>query len=328
MGLYPVFINSSANGLQLSRLDIIVTCGSVDKNTYLWPGFKKYPAPYDMFLFKRESDIKEYLAFQRACGNTIGFAPTMGALHQGHLSLIQRSKSENDCTVCSIFVNPTQFNKADDLKLYPRTTAKDIELLLKVGCQLLFFPSTEEIYPQNGKKPTKMDFGALTTVMEGKFRPGHFEGVVQVVERLLNIVEPDHLYLGEKDFQQFTIIKAMVEKLQLKTKVIGVPIVREPDGLAMSSRNVRLSAEQRKIAPEIYQTLQEVGAMINRNSPEEIRHYALKKLSRPGFQPEYFEIVDRYSLQPVNSFEDTDDLIVCTAVWLGEIRLIDNLIVG
>lgn len=279
-----------------------------------------------MYLFKRESSLKKYLAFQRSFGNTIGFAPTMGALHQGHLALIEQSKKESDCTVCSIFVNPTQFNKSDDLALYPRTPAKDLALLEKVGCDVLFFPDVTDIYPESGIETIPVELGNLADVMEGAHRPGHFEGVVQVVQRLLQIVTPDQLYMGEKDFQQLTIIRSMVEQLALDTAVVGVPIIREPDGLAMSSRNVRLNAEERQIAPKIYAVLQQAKSMISRYNLKEIQTFAMEQLTKVGFKPEYFEIVDRSSLQPLQSVEGSKGVVACTAVWLGNVRLIDNLV--
>jgi pantoate--beta-alanine ligase len=279
-----------------------------------------------MYLFKRESSLKKYLAFQRSFGNTIGFAPTMGALHQGHIALIEQSKKESDCTVCSIFVNPTQFNKADDLALYPRTPAKDVALLGKVGCDVLFFPEVTDIYPENGIATIPVELGDLANVMEGAHRPGHFEGVVQVVQRLLQIVNPDQLFMGEKDFQQLTIIRTMVEQLALDTEVVGVPIIRETDGLAMSSRNVRLNQEERQSAPKIYAILQQAKAMIGQSSLKEIKAFAMDQLTKAGFKPEYFEIVDRFSLQPLQSVEGAKGVVACTAVWLGKVRLIDNLV--
>ena len=281
-----------------------------------------------MYLFKRESDIKEYLAFQRSSGYDIGFAPTMGALHQGHLSLLKQAKAENDLTVCSIFVNPTQFNKADDLELYPRTPAKDLDLLLQVGCDALFFPTVSEVYPEGQDTRLQVELGHLTTVMEGVHRPGHFEGVVQVVHRLLDIIKPTRLYMGEKDFQQYTIIRSMANQLKLPTEVIGVPIVRAESGLALSSRNVRLSKEGGHRAAKIYQTLLESKAMVKNYSPIEIQAFALKKLSAEGFAPEYFEIVNKDTLLAVTEFEPGVGTIACTAVWLEGVRLIDNLVLS
>ena len=279
-----------------------------------------------MYLFKRESSLKKYLAFQRSFGNTIGFAPTMGALHEGHLALIEQSKKESDCTVCSIFVNPTQFNKSDDLALYPRTPAKDVALLEKVGCDVLFFPEVTDIYPESGIATIPVELGNLANVMEGAHRPGHFEGVVQVVQRLLQIVNPDQLFMGEKDFQQLTIIRTMVEQLALDTKVVGVPIIRETDGLAMSSRNVRLNQKERQRAPKIYAILQQAKTMMGQRSLKEIQAFAMEQLTEAGFKPEYFEIVDRFSLQPLQSVEGAKGVVACTAVWLGKVRLIDNLV--
>ena len=279
-----------------------------------------------MYLFKTIASLKEYLDFQRSFGHSIGFAPTMGALHKGHLSLISASKTENDCTVASIFVNPTQFNEATDLQKYPRTPDKDIELLLKVGCEVLFMPSVEEIYPENAPPATKVDYGQLTTVLEGQFRPGHFDGVVQVVERLLRLIEPHRLYMGEKDYQQYQIVRHMAEAIGLPVEVKGVPIMREADGLAMSSRNVRLSPEERSIANNIFKTLQQAKAMVASHSPTAISTWAMQQLEALQFKPEYFEIVNGTTLESIQTFSKEEHAIACTAAWLGEVRLIDNLV--
>lgn len=279
-----------------------------------------------MYLFKTIAPLREYLDFQRSFGHSIGFAPTMGALHQGHLSLISASKTDNEYTVASIFVNPTQFNETQDLQKYPRTPDKDIELLLKVGCDVLFMPSVEEIYPKSGAPATQVDYGQLTQVMEGKFREGHFEGVVQVVERLLRLVEPHRLYMGEKDYQQYQIIRYMVEAIGLSVEVKGVPIIREADGLAMSSRNVRLSTEERQIAQNIHKTLQQAKAMVDSHSPGTISSWAMQQLEALQFKPEYFEIVNGTTLESIQTFSRKEKVIACTAAWLGNVRLIDNLV--
>ena len=280
-----------------------------------------------MLLFKRVEALQTYLQKKRNQGLQIGFAPTMGALHQGHASLIKKAKAENDICVCSIFVNPTQFNDPKDLEKYPRTEGNDIRLLANLGNDILFYPSVEAVYPKNINIPT-FDFGQVDKVMEGKFRPGHFDGVVEVVYRLLDIVQPNRLYMGQKDFQQFTLIQHMLTNMQSLTKLVVCPIIRESDGLALSSRNVRLTLENRKNAPIIAKILHQLTDWLATGlSVKEVEQKAINQLKEvPDFRPEYLEIVDGHTLLPINSIEDTDYAVVCTAVWAGEIRLIDNVI--
>jgi len=279
-----------------------------------------------VLLFKKVTDLKKYLLSEKAHGKSIGFTPTMGALHEGHLALVRQSLNENDCAVCSIFVNPTQFNDPTDLEKYPQTPEKDIDLLVGVGCHVLFMPDVREIYPQGQHPKLKFDFEGLDKPMEGLHRPGHFDGVAQVVHRLLEIVDPDRLYMGQKDFQQFTIIRKMLELTNSETQLVVCPIVREPDGLAMSSRNVRLTPKGRQQAPLIYQTLLDTKKNRHAFLPDALQKQALEKLSIPGFKPEYFEIVDGKTLQPLRALEDTDYAVACTAVWVDGVRLIDNMI--
>lgn len=279
-----------------------------------------------MLLFKRVSDLQWYLQFIHSSNRKLGLVPTMGALHDGHLSLIRQSKAKSNVTICTIFVNPTQFNESTDLKKYPRTPSKDIKLLLEVGCDVLFMPTTEEIYPPKLNIRSNYIFGDLEKVMEGAFRPGHFAGVAQVVGRLLDITNPDHLYMGQKDFQQVAIVREMIQQRPDKLQVVMCPIIREGDGLAMSSRNILLQPEIRKKAAIIFNTLQKAKSLIKDKSPLEIKTIALQALSTPGFQPEYFEIADGNTLQPIDSFEQTDYAVACTAVWAGKVRLIDNTI--
>jgi len=279
-----------------------------------------------MVLFKKVKELKTYLAAQRARGKKIGYAPTMGALHQGHVSLIEKAKAENDISVCSIFVNPTQFNDPADLEKYPRTKVADMALLESKGNDVLFYPSAEEIYPKDLVIPT-FDFGKIDKVMEGFYRPGHFDGVVQVVYRLLNIVEPDCLYMGQKDFQQFTLIYHMLQQMGSKTELVVCPIIREEDGLALSSRNVRLTTTNRANAPIISETLHSLNDWLSSYSVKQVREKALTQLgSLPDFKPEYLDIVDGYSLQPITDFEESPYVVACAAVWTGKIRLIDNVI--
>ncbi|MFN7116923.1 MAG: pantoate--beta-alanine ligase [Saprospiraceae bacterium] len=279
-----------------------------------------------MFSFKKIQALQAFLTSIRQQNRTIGFIPTMGALHQGHLAIIQQAAQAGDYTVCSIFVNPTQFNDARDLEKYPRTPEKDIPLLISVGCDALFMPSVDEIYPPDQQNKLHFQFGHLANVMEGAFRPGHFAGVAQVVSRLLDIVQPDRLYMGQKDFQQVKIVESMLQQLHSPVQLVISPTIREADGLAMSSRNTRLTLEFRQQAPAIYQTLlyarQSIG---NGHSPQEVQQQALEKLTQAGLKPEYFEIVDRETLLPIERFNEAKKIIACVAAWAGEVRLIDNL---
>jgi pantoate--beta-alanine ligase len=276
-----------------------------------------------MFVFKTRSGLQAYLQSRREQGRKIGFTPTMGALHQGHLSLIQLSKRENDCSVCSIFVNPTQFNDPKDLEKYPRTPGKDLALLDSVGTDVVFMPSVAEIYPPDLDTSLQLDLGQLDQVLEGEFRPGHFKGMAQVVKRLLDLVSPDHLYMGQKDFQQVTIVRAMIQQLNLPVRLVRGETLREADGLAMSSRNVRLSAENRAKAPIIYQTLQWVKSRLGEMPIDVLEEAAMQRLTVTDFRPEYFRIVRTDNLQ---SGQVGDELVACVACWAGEVRLIDNLI--
>jgi pantoate--beta-alanine ligase len=280
-----------------------------------------------MLLFKKVADLQCHLAHLRAEGKTIGFVPTMGALHEGHVSLIQAALHANDCVVCSIFVNPAQFNDPADLQKYPRTTAADIGTLIQPGCQVLFLPPVEEIYPESQKmKAVNFDFGYLAQPMEGAHRPGHFDGVAKVVHRLLEIVEPDRLYMGQKDFQQLSIVRKMLQLTHSPVHLVGCPIVREADGLAMSSRNVLLGKNQRAVAPMIFKTLSAAKNMVEKSKPAAITDMALEKLNASGMAPEYFEIADGRTLKPVRDFENADFVVACTAVMAGNVRLIDNMV--
>lgn len=273
------------------------------------------------------SQLKEHLSILKKEGKTIGFAPTMGALHDGHMTLMQSSNNENDITVCSIFVNPTQFNEKSDLEKYPRTLEEDQKLLKKHRVDVVFAPSTEEVYPPELNTKLSIDFQGLDEEMEGEFRPGHFVGVAQVVKRLLDIVTPDALYMGQKDFQQFSIIQFMINKYDLSTSLRVVPIIREESGLAMSSRNVRLTEEHRFKAKEIYKTLKYVRRNKYKMSCDALQKYALARLAKiDGFDPEYFTIADGQSLQSINDIRNTEYVVACTAIWAGKVRLIDNII--
>ena len=279
-----------------------------------------------MYVFKKVADLKKYLDQRRKSGDTVGFVPTMGALHNGHMSLIEQSIAATDCTVCSIFVNPTQFNEASDLEKYPRTIAKDMAMLNAEGCHVLFLPDVSEVYPPGLNTELELDFGKLATVMEGKFRPGHFDGMAQVVKRLLDIVEPHQLFMGQKDFQQLTIVRSMLRQLELPVQLVMCPIIREKDGLAMSSRNVRLDPALRKKALLLNKTLKAAKRKMKTETPATIKKWAMKQLKIPSFKPEYFEIADAITLQSIRKFEKSDFVVACTAVWVGDVRLIDNLI--
>lgn len=270
------------------------------------------------------AELKELLQQYRQKGKTIGFVPTMGALHKGHITLVERCAAENDICVVSIFVNPTQFNNQEDLRLYPRTPEEDYELLRSTGTDVVFAPSVEEIYP--GPDIRIFDFGLLDKVMEGAFRPGHFNGVAQVVSKLFAFVEPHKAYFGEKDFQQLAIVREMVKQQELPVEIVGVPTVREQNGLAMSSRNQRLSVEQREHASEIHRIMRESTLLTEEQSPDQIIHFVTGSINNvPDLRVEYFGIVDGDSLQPVSTWQDSGNIVGAIAVYCGDVRLIDNI---
>ena len=266
----------------------------------------------------------------REAGGSVGFVPTMGALHRGHAALVRQSVREQDVTVASVFVNPTQFNEPADLEGYPRTPEADAELLRAEGCDLLYLPTVEDVYPDGtgDSLAANLDFGSLTERMEGAHRPGHFAGVVQVVSRLLEIVKPDVLYLGQKDYQQVAVVRRMVQLLELGVIVETVETVRENDGLAMSSRNRRLSPDERLAAGRINQHLAAVAAGLRSGWPaRELERLAVRGLaSVPLLRPEYVEIVDGDTLLPYKDGEAVRELVVAAAVHVGPVRLIDNRI--
>ncbi|NLE32663.1 MAG: pantoate--beta-alanine ligase [Bacteroidales bacterium] len=278
-----------------------------------------------MQTFTTVRALTEQVNALRQKGRTIGFVPTMGALHQGHISLIERCVAENNACVASVFVNPTQFNDPKDLETYPRTPETDAHMLEQAGCDYLFMPSVEEMYPTPDTR--QFSFGTLETVMEGAYRPGHFNGVAQVVSRLFELVKPDKAYFGEKDFQQLAIIRAMVTQLGLPIDIVACPIVREADGLAMSSRNKRLTAEQREKAPLIADILLKSRTFASDNSVDATIGYISERL-RPedGFKLDYMAIVDGRTLQAVKDWAETDYIVGCVAVFCGPVRLIDNIV--
>lgn len=293
-----------------------------------------------MFIFNLLQELQNHLNIARKEGKTIGFVPTMGALHQGHLALIKRSKKENDITVCSIFVNPTQFNDLSDLEKYPRTLENDSKLLKSVDCDIIFAPEVAGIYTAHELELKKnkiqdkswtegrsIDFGILDKVMEGAHRPGHFNGVAQVVSKLFRIVDPNNAYFGQKDFQQLAIIRSMTKQLGFNIEIIGCPIIREEDGLAMSSRNVRLTEKERKVAPLISQTLFKTKEMQHDHSIQELKAFAEDQIkSEPLMQLEYFEISNAETLEPISQYDQAKSAVACIALKLGDVRLIDNVI--
>ena len=277
-----------------------------------------------MKLVHTVNELRQELDIQRKAGKKIGFVPTMGALHEGHASLVRYAVAENEIVVVSVFVNPTQFNDKNDLLKYPRTLEADCELLEKEGADYVFAPSVEEIYPEPDTR--QFSYAPLDTVMEGKYRPGHFNGVCQVVSKLFMMVEPDKAYFGEKDFQQLAIIREMVKQMNFPLQIVGCPIVREEDGLALSSRNTRLSAQEREFALNISKTLFRSKEFAASHSVEETQQFVEESIaSSEGLQLEYFEIVDGLTLQRIENWEDTDYVVGCITVFCGEVRLIDNI---
>lgn len=271
------------------------------------------------------NDLQNAVSISKNERKTIGFVPTMGALHEGHISLVKKCREQNDVCIVSIFVNPTQFNNQTDLEKYPRTIDEDIKLLNYAGVDIVFVPSVQEIYPEPDNR--QFDFGQLDKVMEGKFRPGHFNGVAQVVSRLFDIVKPDKAYFGEKDFQQLAIVRQMVRQLNIPVEIVPMPIRREDSGLAMSSRNQRLAEDQKKDAVNIYRVLSESKTLYNNKTVEELRFWVIEKINKiASLEVEYFEIVDGNTLQQISDWKDTQYAVGCITVFCGEVRLIDNII--
>jgi len=279
-----------------------------------------------MQVFHKIADLQNRLFDDRKKSKSVGLVPTMGALHDGHASLVKKSIEDNDITVVSVFVNPTQFNDPKDLSSYPRDLDADCKLLETIGADYVFAPSVEEMYPTPDNR--HFEFPPVTTVMEGAHRPGHFNGVCQVVSRLFYIVRPDRAYFGEKDWQQIAVVKAMVKSLCLNVKIVECPIVRESDGLARSSRNVLLSDDERKTAPNIFKALKEGVEYSKTHSVKETHDYVVNKINAiDGLDVEYFEIVDGDSLQDVENWNDSDYIVGCITVYCGKkpVRLIDHI---
>ena len=277
-----------------------------------------------MNIINSIQDLKHYLAKERQQNKRIGFVPTMGALHNGHLSLVKRCVAENDICVVSIFVNPTQFNDKNDLATYPRTLDNDCKLLESAGCDYVFAPSEAEMYPEPDTRT--FDFGTVSAVMEGARRPGHFNGVAQIVSKLFYAVEPENAYFGEKDFQQIAVIRAMVKQLNLPVKINACPILREVDGLALSSRNVRLTPQQRERAPLIAHTLMESVNFAKGKSVQEVIDFVVNTINAdPVMRVEYYEIVNGYTMESIKDWSEADYVVGCITVYCGEVRLIDNM---
>ena len=275
-----------------------------------------------MLVVETIKELKQEL--EKYNSKNIGFVPTMGALHDGHISLVKRSVEENDVTVVSVFVNPTQFNDKADLERYPRTEEADKKLLEAAGCDIVFMPQVEEMYPEEDTRV--FNFGCIETVMEGKYRPGHFNGVAQIVSKLFYAVEPTRSYFGEKDFQQVAIIRDMVRQLNLPVEIIACPIIREESGLARSSRNELLSAEERKKAALISEVLSKSVNFAKEMSVEEVKNWVCEQFTHDEvFKMDYYDIVDGNSLQSISSWKDSDYIVGCIAIYCGKIRLIDNI---
>ena len=276
-----------------------------------------------MELIKTIREVKQFIDFQRKNNKKTGFVPTMGALHKGHLSLIKKASIENDFVVVSIFVNPVQFNDPEDYKRYPRNLDEDMKKLTNSHVDLVFAPSVEEMYPEPDTR--KFDFGVAEKVMEGKFRPGHFNGVAIVVSRLFDIIKPERAYFGEKDFQQLVIIRLMTRMLDFPVEIVPCPIIREKDGLAMSSRNVLLTPVQRDIAPAISKILSHAKMLSGSYTPQEVKNWVTEQIEKiPEMELDYFEIADINDLHSIDDWKK--GAIGCIAVFLGKIRLIDNII--
>jgi pantoate--beta-alanine ligase len=285
-----------------------------------------------MILFKQVADIHTYLEKQGKKALQTGFVPTMGALHQGHLSLIKESKKENGTTVCSIFVNPTQFNDPKDFEKYPTTIEQDIYQLETAGCDILFLPGVAEMYPDGTATTKHYELGYLENILEGKYRPGHFQGVCQVVDRLLQIVQPDNLYIGQKDYQQCMVIKKLVDIMGIQTTVHICATLREANGLAMSSRNMRLNDAEREQAAELFKTLTVIKDTIRKEAIADIKANAMLYLSGKGFKPDYIELADATTLEPIIDpiaigWNGQTSVVALIAAFLNEVRLIDNIII-
>ena len=280
-----------------------------------------------MILFKHSRDVQSHLHEIKKYKKTIGFVPTMGALHKGHLSLISQSIAHNEVTVCSIFVNPVQFNNKEDFKKYPITIEKDILLLEQSGCDILFMPDEHEIYPDENSKNKHFDLGYLENILEGKFRPGHFQGVCLVIDRLVNIIDPNRLFLGQKDYQQCMIIKKLISLIHKNIEIKVCPILREKSGLAMSSRNLRLTDDEKEIASYISITLDNIKNNISETNFLQLKKDGILGLEKLGFKVDYLELAKSDTLEVVDNFKSNGKFIILVAAFLNNVRLIDNLMI-
>lgn len=281
-----------------------------------------------MIIVKEAKTLDRYILQEKAKGSVIGFVPTMGALHRGHLALIERSRQHAGFTVCSIFVNPTQFNNAGDFRRYPNVIEKDIALLAEAGTDMLYLPSVEEIYPGGTDGLEQYELGYLETVLEGQYRPGHFQGVCLVMQRLLSMVRPHRLLMGLKDYQQCMVVKRLLQLMRSDIEFIACPTIREPDGLAMSSRNMRLSPEDRKKAPAIYRALDYIKKELRAGELTGLKAKAGQQLTEAGFKVDYTEIAHAETLQIMDSWNGKDPLVALVAAFLNEVRLIDNMVIA
>ena len=277
-----------------------------------------------MEIIREVALLRRRVEEEKQCGRSVGLVPTMGALHAGHVSLIDRARKENDIVVVSVFVNPTQFNNPEDLRTYPRTEEADCEKMANAGVDIAFIPSVEEVYPEPDTRV--FDLGPVAEVMEGPMRPGHFNGVAQVVSKLFDMVQPHRAYFGEKDFQQIAVIRRMVELEGFNIEIIDCPIMREDDGLAMSSRNVRLTSSQRTIAPAIHKALEASLDYALSHTVEETKQSVINEINaQPEMEVEYYEIVDSLTMQPIANWGNSKSPVGCITVYCGEVRLIDNI---
>ena len=282
-----------------------------------------------MIVCKKPGVLQDILIKKKKKDDQIGFVPTMGALHNGHLSLVQEAKKQNNIVVCSIFINPTQFNDPEDFKKYPITLEKDILMFEGAGCDILIIPSVDDIYPNGTKNLRQYELGFLETVLEGKFRPGHFQGVCQVMHRLLEIVLPDNLYLGQKDYQQCMVIKKLIELIGVNDKIIVnvCPTLREKDGLAMSSRNSRLLADDRTKATTISVALRYIKENIHAGDIKQVKHEATAMLLQKGFRIDYVEITEADTLKAIGNWNGKQKIVALIAAFLNSVRLIDNMVI-
>ena len=277
-----------------------------------------------MKIVKKTSELEVLVSLFKELGLKIGLVPTMGALHNGHASLVKKAVAEKDVVILSVFVNPTQFNNKNDLATYPRTVEADCALLESLEANIAFTPTVEQIYPYPDTR--QFDFTPLDKVMEGPMRPGHFNGVAQVVSRLFDIAQPNKAYFGEKDYQQLAIIREMVRQFNYPIEIVGCPIIREADGMALSSRNTLLSANERQIAVRISQTLAKSQSLLKEKSVKELQQWVIDEINKGGeLEVEYYEIVNGTTLQPISSWNDCDNPVGCITVYCGKVRLIDNI---